>query len=1269
MHATLAAGSEPAEHGRRAALAPLAVAALGVVFGDIGTSPLYTLKVCLGLAGSRGGLADALGICSLLFWALVIVVCIKYVTFIMRVDHDGEGGILALLALASPASASGKIIRSAGLMLVVVVGASMLFGDGVITPAISVISAVEGISVVSGAFQAYIVPISLAVLIALFAVQRGGTENVGRMFGPVMILWFAAAGVLGALAIVRHPEILRALDPLYAARFAARNGLAGFTILGGVVLAVTGVEALYADLSHFGRKPIVIAWYAFVFPALILNYFGQGAQLLADPKAIENPFYALSPGWMLVPMVVLATAATVIASQALISGTFTLIEQAIALNLAPRVLVQHTSHRYKGQVYVPSMNVCLAIGCAALVVAFRSSDRLASAYGLAVAFTMLCTSIAYYVVISRALHWNRALSIALVTAFVFVDGSLVVASLPKFIEGGWIPISISALLLTISLTWLEGRRCLARALAEQQIAIEDVLEKLPAGYGAEGTMVFLTPDPRGVPFLARHRWIRERAQEERIVVLNIARAPKPHLTNEERVTVERFSLRLVRVIARFGYMEAPRIEPVLRSCEAFGLNLDRDDTSFFYADPKIEAAAGGMPDWRRRALRDAPAQRAAAARRSAHPGRAPRRARRHRRDLSGFRAERVAMAGMQGTRLTPLALAALGVVFGDIGTSPLYAFKQCFTTGRGFSVVPEHVLGILSLITWALIVVVCVKYATIVLRADNEGEGGTLALLAQLRPTSRIGIPAPMTAVTYLLLFAAGMVFGDGVITPAISVLSAVEGLGVATTAAQPFIVPITVGILIALFAVQSRGAGRIGAVFGPVMIVWLLAMAAGGAVALVRDPHVLLALSPTYALGFIAHNGVAAILVLGAVVLCVTGVEAMFADLAHFGRSAIRLAWYAVVFPSLLLNYYGQGALTLANPDALENPFYSLYPGWVLLPMVALATAATVIASQALISGAFSLTQQAVQLGYLPRLRIVHTSHDVEGQIYMPFVNALLAIACLTLVLVFRSADRLGAAYGLAVTVTMLADSLVIGWVLRARFRWKVVPTVALVAVFLVVDLAFLVGNLPKFTEGGYIPVAIAIVVYTLFTTWVAGRRRLAKALVALSTPVADFVRQIEATPGPATGTAVFLTPHPEGIPFLLRHHWLRSRMLREHVLLLTIANTRRPYVDPADRVKIETVAARVTRVTAYYGFMERPDVGDILRACRPGIPQDVDLEDADYLLARPRIVRSDVRARRFWTWRRWLLLLMMRNANPLTDSLGIAPDRIIEFGVAVPV
>ncbi|HTD38714.1 MAG TPA: KUP/HAK/KT family potassium transporter [Candidatus Limnocylindrales bacterium] len=578
----------------------MVVGAMGVVFGDIGTSPLYTLKVCFTIAGVPPDLPAVLGICSLLLWALILVVCVKYIGFVMRVDHDGEGGILALLALARPPAPFGTVVRATGVTLVVIVGASMLLGDGIITPAISVISAVEGISVASKAAEAYVVPISLAIIIALFALQRGGTERVGRLFGPVMVVWFVVIAALGAVAIVRRPEVLLAIDPRHALAFATGHGIVGFTILGGVILAVTGVEALYADLSHFGRSPIVTGWFALVFPALTLNYLGQGAMLLADPRALENPFYALAPGWALIPMVILSTIATVIASQALISGTFTVIEQAIALNLAPRMLVRHTSALYKGQVFVPSVNALLALGCAILVVAFRSSDRLAAAYGLAVAVTMLCTSLAYYTVITGVFKWKRFVALPLVAAFCIVDGSLVAASLPKFVDGGYVPFGISAVLVSLSVIWLQGRGRLGRALADQQTPVETVLERLPAGMAEQGTMVFLTPDPRGVPFLAAHRWIRDRAHDERLVVLNIARAPLPYVSPAERVTVERLSLRLVRVVARFGYMEAPSIEPVLRSCEARGLDLDRDDTSFFYADPKIEArAVGGMPSWQR----------------------------------------------------------------------------------------------------------------------------------------------------------------------------------------------------------------------------------------------------------------------------------------------------------------------------------------------------------------------------------------------------------------------------------------------------------------------------------------------------------------------------------------------------------------------------------------------------------------------------------------------------------------------------------------------
>lgn len=621
------------------------------------------------------------------------------------------------------------------------------------------------------------------------------------------------------------------------------------------------------------------------------------------------------------------------------------------------------------------------------------------------------------------------------------------------------------------------------------------------------------------------------------------------------------------------------------------------------------------------------------------------------------------------TRLGPLALAALGVVFGDIGTSPLYAFKLCFI-GRPIAHTHETVLGILSLITWALILVVCVKYATIVLRADNEGEGGTLALLAQLLPSSRVGLPPPITLVAYLLLFAAGMVLGDGVITPAISVLSAIEGVAIALPQAQPLVLPTTVGVLLALFLVQSRGTGRIGLVFGPVMLLWFVALAAGGILGIGHDLGVIAALNPIHALRFIARNGWTAVITLGSIVLCVTGVEAMFADLAHFGRKPILLAWYCVALPALILNYYGQGALTLANPDALQNPFFLLYPGMSTFLIVVLATLATVIASQALITGAYSLTQQAVQLGYLPRLRVLHTSDSVEGQIFIPFVNALLAMACITLVIVFHSSERLGSAYGLAVTCTMLTDSIVIGLVLHRRFRWRMVQIVPLISLFLIVDLSFLLGNLSKLLRGGYVPVSIALVIFLLFTTWTMGRRRLSLAFSALATPIDAFVAEVGSRPASfAEGTAIFLTPHPDGVPFVLRHHWLKTRVFREEVVILTILSKRIPYVDPAHRVKIDEIVPRLTRISAAYGFMEVPNVIELLKTCQPKIPPQIDLAEADYFFARPRLTHKHGDRTSLQPWRRGLLAFMMRNANPLTDSLGIPPDRIIEFGVEIPV
>jgi len=571
----------------------ITLAALGVVFGDIGTSPLYTLKTCFQLAHADPTPANVLGIISLIVWALIVVVCFKYVTVVMRVDHDGEGGILALLALLMPRPERGIPPKPTWFLIVVVVGAGMLFGDGVITPAISVISAVEGIGVATTAAQPWIVPVSVVLIVILFVIQARGTERVGGLFGPVMVLWFLAISVAGIVAITADPRILWALDPRHAIAFEAHHGLFGFLVLGGVVLAVTGVEALYADLSHFGRVPITVAWYGLVFPAVTLSYVGQGGRILGDAHALDNPFYALSGGMMLWPMVVLATLATIIASQALISGAFTLIEQAIALNLAPRMEVVHTSNRYPGQVYVPTINGVLGVACVLLILAFRSSDRLAAAYGLAVAFTMLATSIAFYLVISRKFAWPPAVAIPLLVVFILVDGSFALAGLPKFVDGGYVPFAICVALTTIALTWLAGRRALAFAVLAQHETVEEFLAQA-TGDPINGTMVFLTGDPSGVPFLGKHRWLRARAQHERVILLTLVRDSRPHATGNDRVTIDIVGPHLVRVAARFGYMDAPRIAPVVAACDALGLQLDDPETSFFYADPKIVAAPHGM---------------------------------------------------------------------------------------------------------------------------------------------------------------------------------------------------------------------------------------------------------------------------------------------------------------------------------------------------------------------------------------------------------------------------------------------------------------------------------------------------------------------------------------------------------------------------------------------------------------------------------------------------------------------------------------------------
>jgi KUP system potassium uptake protein len=617
-----------------------------------------------------------------------------------------------------------------------------------------------------------------------------------------------------------------------------------------------------------------------------------------------------------------------------------------------------------------------------------------------------------------------------------------------------------------------------------------------------------------------------------------------------------------------------------------------------------------------------------------------------------------------GADLAKLAIGALGVVYGDIGTSPLYAIRECVTLPHGVGATPDNIFGILSLVFWSLTLVISIKYLRFVMRADNDGEGGVLALMALVVSPMHAAKHRWTKTLAFLGLFGAALLYGDGMITPAISVLSAVEGLEVATTALTPFIVPITCGILIGLFAVQKRGTGGIGAVFGPLTVCWFVAIAAAGFPWILRHPEILRALNPLYAAKFLVHGRLHGFLVLGSVVLCITGGEALYADMGHFGRRAIKVAWSTMVFPALLLNYFGQGALLLEHPSS-TNPFYDLVPTFWLYPMVVIATIAAVVASQALISGAFSLTRQAVQLGYVPRVTIVHTSGKTEGQIYIPEVNGILTLACLALVLGFRASSGLADAYGIAVTGTMAITSVLFVFVARDRWQWPIWKCVMLATVFLTFDLGFFAACASKIVNGGWFPLAVAVAVFTIMTTWKKGRAALAARISSETLPVDAFIADIEhVKPYRVKGTAVFLTSTRRGMPNVLLHHFKHNKVLHEQVVLLSVVTDAVPEVAKADRLRFKDFGYGFWGLTAHYGFMETPDVPDLLKGC-VGIGLCINQADTSYYLGRETLLptRDPVMA----YWRKRLFGFLSRNSRAATDFFSIPPNRVVEIGTQI--
>ncbi|MBI4541485.1 MAG: potassium transporter Kup [Gemmatimonadetes bacterium] len=619
----------------------------------------------------------------------------------------------------------------------------------------------------------------------------------------------------------------------------------------------------------------------------------------------------------------------------------------------------------------------------------------------------------------------------------------------------------------------------------------------------------------------------------------------------------------------------------------------------------------------------------------------------------------------RGRYLALLSLGALGVVYGDIGTSPLYALRACFSGRHGLPPTAANVLGVVSLIFWSLAVIISLKYLALVMRADNRGEGGILALMALLRTPTRRRPGARLPAAIVLGLFGAALLYGDGMITPAISVLSAVEGLGVATPLFEPYVVPLTVAILVALFAVQRRGTAGIGAMFGPVTLLWFLAIAALGIPAIAREPRIVAALNPAHAVRFFGENGWAGFVVLGAVFLVVTGGEALYADMGHFGRRPIRLAWFTVVFPSLLLNYFGQGALLLRDASAAEHPFYRLAPGWALYPVVALATGATVIASQAVISGAFSLTRQAVQLGYLPRITIRHTSAVEIGQIYVPSVNWALLLATIGLVLGFGSSSNLAAAYGVAVALTMIITVALAERVMRDIWRWSWPVVAAIAGSLLIVHLAFLGATAIKIPQGGWFPLVVGAAGYVLLSTWRRGREVLGERLSEVAVPLPLLLGDIAAEP-PArvAGTAVYLTAQAGNVPCTLMHNLRHNKVLHERLIFLTLVTEEIPRVPRQERVALEDLGENIFRITGRYGFMEEPDVLEVLDLAR-ATGFDLTLEATTFVVGRETLLAT--KRPGMPIWREKLFAVMSRNTPRITTSFNVPAEQVIEIGAQI--
>ncbi len=618
----------------------------------------------------------------------------------------------------------------------------------------------------------------------------------------------------------------------------------------------------------------------------------------------------------------------------------------------------------------------------------------------------------------------------------------------------------------------------------------------------------------------------------------------------------------------------------------------------------------------------------------------------------------------QNTKGAGLLISAIGVVYGDIGTSPLYALKETFAGHHPIAVTPDNVFGVLSLVFWTVMLLVTVKYVIVIMRADNHGEGGSLALLAlvtELTRGYRVYYPLMLLGV-----IAAALFYGDSMITPAISVLSAVEGLEVVTPTLTPYVVPITAVVLTGLFMIQKRGTGLVGKLFGPVMCLWFVVLAVLGVINIVHAPHVLGAINPVHAAAFIVKHPMMSFFALGSIVLAVTGGEALYTDMGHFGRFPIRVAWFLLVLPALLLNYFGQGALLITDPGAIQNPFFRQVPEWLVMPMVGLATCATVIASQAVISGAYSVARQAIQLGLLPRMTIVHTSGEEEGQIYVPFTNWTLYLAVMALVVGFQSSSNLAAAYGIAVTGTMMIDTILVAFVMALMWRWHWIAVAAVAGTLLLVDLAFFTANIIKVAQGGWFPLFIGVLSFTVLTTWRRGRELVRAQVKKLAVPLDVVMRALGPNVSRARGTAVFLTAATDGVPPALLHNLKHNQTVHQRVVLATVMTADTPYVPDSERVTMTDLGDGFHRLIIRYGFMQTPDVPAALALCK-AFGQEFNMMATSFFLSRETYVPSLNPGMAHWRER--LFTFMTLNATRATIFFKIPTDRVVELGTQLEI